>query len=120
MAQATSQAFDDTNDAGFEDMAGMATSITIPSGKKGDVMVVFCAENSVSSPGYIQVRAMAGGSLLSSPVYLDAATSVTNHCASFYKLNVPAGPRTVRMEWQAGTEASLWDRNIIVIVNIHN
>ena len=49
MVQSTTEAYDDDGDIGLENMAGMSASITIPTDKKADVMVVFCGETSSNS-----------------------------------------------------------------------
>jgi len=121
MVQSTSQTTDDDSDSGFEAMQGMATSINVPAGMKGDVIVVFCGETSAVSPTWIEMRAKAGGSVLApTSVFMGAGSTQVNHCATFYKNNIPEGTRTVKIEWYASTLASVHDRNMIVIVNIHN
>jgi len=125
MVQSTTEAYDNAVDSGFEDMPGMATSISVPTGKKGDVMVVFCGATSAESAAWIALRAKAGGSVLSPTAVhvdaeLDAVFNPRNHCATFYRNNLPEGTRTVKMQWYTGTGASVWDRNMIVTVNIHD
>ena len=121
VAQSTAATSDNSGDAGFENMADMATSISIPAGKKGDVMVVYCGETVTGDASTIRVRAMAGGSLLGPPnVPMDTVTTAGMDCATFYKLNVPDGTRTVRMQWHAYTSATIWSRTMIVTVNIHD
>lgn len=103
------------------DMAGMSTSITIPGGRTGDVMVQFCAE--LQTPDFVQVRALIGGAATSPGVVelkIGPIALVENRCANFYKKGVGSGTRNVKIQWVGGggTQQAL-ARSMIVTVNIH-
>jgi hypothetical protein len=106
------------------DLPGMAVSFTIPSGKRGDVMVVFCGVSSTNSQ--LDVHAVVGG-LVASPGagarLVSASGPAENRCATFYKVGVvgTGSPMTVKMQWTGGTPGtqSMTSRSLVVIVNIH-
>ncbi len=104
------------------DMPGLVTSITIPAGKVGDVMVFFCGN--VQSDSYASVSARVAG-VTASPgvVQLNSAGAggLQSQCVNFYRLGVPSGAKTVKMMWRGagGAQQSLLHRSMIVIVNLH-
>lgn len=112
-----------TNFNTFVGLPGLSTTITIPSGKKGDVMVSFCGE--VWSDGYLVVRALIGGVVAAPPQMelFNGGNDFESRCANFYRLNVPSGNVPVKMQWMglysyAGTQWII-DRTMMVTANIH-
>lgn len=101
---------------------GLSKTITIPAGKTGDVMVFFCANT--QSQSYAYAYALVG-SVGASP----GLVQLRNHgdvgsesqCVNFYRLGVPAGTKTVKIQWKGYDTLGQWmyQRSMIVIVNIH-
>ena len=110
--------------AGTWEPTGLATSITVPAGKTADVTVLFCAVV-VPVNTYIKVRGKVGAALLLPNQYgtgfvISSEETSVSRCMNFYKTNVRAGTRTVRIEWLTGNNApELRSRSMIVILNIH-
>jgi len=109
----------------WADISSLSQTITIPSGKRGDVMVLFCGATTSDESGVSQyVRALVGGAAASPSESVMVPTGQkTKHCANFYRLNVPEGTRNVRMQWHNSWEIAthrMYDRSMIVIVNIHD
>ena len=80
-------------------MTGMSTSITIPAGKRGDVMILFCATVLTDFDGTdMHVRAMVGGSATtpSEVLFHGGPIEVESCCTTFYKLNKPEGTTNVK------------------------
>jgi len=102
----------------------LSTSVTIPSGKTADVAVLFCSFNDPNGQ-YIYVRAKIGGALLEPDiagegVALRLGGEPQTNCVNFYKPNVAAGTKTIRVEWLAqNAEAYLRGRSMQVTLNIH-
>ena len=115
-----------TQSTSFIPIPDMSQSIVIPSGKRGDVFVTFCGMSTIDlNSASLNVRAMVGNSL-TMPEYV-TLTSDTDEsqtrCASFYKLNVAAGTKNIRMDWRItnGTATQyMYGRTMFVIVNLHN
>ena len=105
------------------DIPGLSQSITIPSGKRGDVFISFCGNGEVVAGSPLSwVRAMVGGRMTEPPAFALSGSGNDTDCAEFYKLNVAAGTKNVRMQWGlfgAGT-LSVHARVMIVTVNIHD
>ncbi len=99
---------------------GLSKAISIPVGKTADVIVLFCA-NTVSS-SYMQAQVLVGTS-----VAAPGLVQLRNHgdvggesqCANFYAVAVPAGIRTVKVQWKGYDTQTQWmyERSMIVIVN---
>lgn len=115
-----------TTSTSFVDLPGLSTGITIPAGKVGDVMIFFCGDTATGS--YTTVRALVGGvAAAPSLMQIRANTSTgggESGCANFYKLKVASGSPTVKMQWRGdpsypGKQQHMWERSMIVIVNIH-
>jgi len=112
----------------WEDLPGMSQSITIPTGKRGDVFVFFCGMSASTGGAFtlMYVRAMVGGSSAApSSLRLNSSSSYFEEarCAGFHKLNIPAGAKAVHMEWMVNDltgAPKMSVRNMIVIVNLHN
>jgi hypothetical protein len=93
-------------------------------GKHGDFIILFCGATTTASGQLDEpVRALVGG--VAAPPS-EAIMNVNNvfrqaRCANFYKLNVTAGTRTIKMQWHslAAIDIHLADRSMIVIVNVH-
>ena len=115
-----------TSSYGWVNIPGLSQSITIPSGKRGDIMILFCGVIKVStSPMNQWVSAQVGGSRATPSAVLLETTALAreSRCSNFYKLNVAAGTKTVRMQWSIDSPAAtqyLTERSMIVIVNIHD
>jgi len=116
-----------TNSVEWANIPGLSQSITIPSGKRADVFVSYCGEHTADYDGEeLYVHALVGGSNATpGSALLEAASrfSSITRCASFYKLNVAAGTKTVRMQWAArfdGDRTFLMKGRIIVTINIHD
>jgi hypothetical protein len=118
-----------TTSRSFVDVPGLSTSITIPAGKTGDVIVLFCGE-AHSAAGTVVVRALVGpaAALPTSMTIQEGVaitTGFTSRCANFYKLGVGAGAKTVKMQFRDQAPGmfpypeQLSHRSMIVIVNIH-
>ena len=102
----------------FKDMAGLVTSISIPAGKHGDVMVTFCA--SVFSGLGVYAQVLVGG-LVATPGPMPFPANDLSYCLSFYKVGIAAGIQSVRVQWRVGPgigSASASARDMIVTVNI--
>jgi hypothetical protein len=100
----------------FVDLPGLSTSITIPAGKLGDVLVFFCGDANQS----LIARAIIGGvgaSPHGAQITNTASTAKESRCVNFYRLGVPAGTPTIKMQW-AGV-GSMDSRSMMVVVNIH-
>ena len=113
-----------TPSSSFVNLPGLSTSITIPAGQTGDVMIFFCGASYAEN--FTLVRALVGGSRASPPeVQLreGATTGSESQCANFVKKAVPAGTHTVTMQWRgpgpAGPVQFMYDRSVIVVVNLH-
>jgi len=116
-----------TSSLTFVNIPNLSQSITIPSGKQGDVFVSFCSQLNVNLPSvFVYARALVGSSQASpGSMTLDGATypSTQTRCATFYKLNVAEGTKTVRMQWAISNAAAAvfaYQRSMLVTVNIHN
>lgn len=103
----------------------LATSVTVPTGKTADVIVLFCGVAS-SGNSFIKVRARLGTALLvpnagGTGISLSSlSSSIQSKCVNFYKTGVGAGTKTVAIEWHAASSlAHLFSRSMIVILNIH-
>ncbi len=101
---------------------GLSKAISIPAGKTGDVIVLFCAD--VISPSFAYAQAMVG--TLAAPPGLvplraGGGTGGESQCANFYVLGVGAGSKTVKMQWRGydNQQQMMFHRTMIVIVNIH-
>ena len=119
MAQTTTTA--DNTSSGNWIPTGLATSVTVPAGKKADVMVVFCSVGD-GDGNVISVRAKIGGAvLLPSPgVTLMSVSFTGSHCATFYKTGVGEGTKIVRAEWRSfAAGANLLERSMIVTLNTY-
>lgn len=108
----------------YADIPGMRASISIPEGKRGDVLLLFCAESwtdgatrvapwiagAYGTPSSTQIRISPPGGFAES------------RCFNFHRLNVHAGTKIVKMQWReaGGGTSSLGVRHMIVIVNLHN
>jgi hypothetical protein len=104
----------------FKNLPGLSTTITIPGGKKGDVMIVFCGQ--ATTTAIMHVRALVGGAVASpGQVLLHENSPQAGNCAIFSKLGVSAGTKTVTMQWQtySGSVSDMYARSMIVIVNLH-
>ena len=110
----------------YSNLPGMSTDITIPPGKVGDVMILFCG--GTVAIHYTMARARIG-SLGTSPseVTLREPGDIgggENQCANFVRKGVPAGTHTVRIQWRGasawpGETQWMYERNMIVVVNLH-
>ena len=111
-----------TNSASFTNLPGLSTTITIPAGKKGDVMVFFCGTIDASTNNYAYVRAKVGSSVArpDEVVAWEFNSTQQNSCVNFFKTGVDAGTHTVKMQWKSdnGTIIGAWARSMIVIVNV--
>ena len=119
VVNATSNAY--INSTAFVNLDGLSTSITIPSGKHGDVMVFFCGE--ALSDSFMKVQAMIGSTAMApGEVQLRGnALGSESQCVNFSKPGVVAGSKTIRMQWRGTTMAQqqMFKRSMIVIVNVH-
>jgi hypothetical protein len=107
-------------------MPGLSASITVPAGKVGDVIVVWCGM--VASDSAMMVRALIGGSV-GKPDNMQvriqhAEVGAETTCATFYRGSIPAGTRTVKMQWAAhmlypSTQQRMFNRSMLVILNLH-
>ena len=103
----------------------LSTSVTIPTGKKADVTVQFCGEAYPGTFGILYLRAKIGGALLrpgdvTGLPLKTVADGYGTDCISFYRTGVPAGTKSVKVEWQANdATAYLRSRSMIVTLNIH-
>ena len=109
----------------WSDLPGVATSISIPSGKRGDVMIVFCAEAEGNDAG-LHARAHIGGALaVPDQTLLQNVEPKASQCTLFYKANVRAGTRMVKIQWMPAGGAvgvstvGIRDRSMFVTINIH-
>jgi hypothetical protein len=101
--------------------AGLSTTITIPAGKTGDVIVSICAESYSGTPSALMVRVVVGG-IIAAPLQMQFAGEevIESHCGNFWRLGVPAGNVFVSTLWRAtNTSANLYNRSMVVTVNIH-
>ncbi len=112
-----------TTSGTWADLAGLVTNITVPSGKHGDVIILFCGDSNTQS--VTSVRAKVGGYFAAPSAseirYNPPAGGSESRCANFYLLNVPAGTRAVKVQW-AGTSGQyswMFSRSMIVLVNMH-
>ena len=115
----------DTASSTYVPVTGLTQSIVIPSGKRGDVFVFFCAFGQVgSAPSTLSVRAMQGGSVMGGGLLETySVPEGETRCANFYKLNVGAGTKNVHMEYSLVSGIGpvyLSSRHMIVVVNIHD
>jgi hypothetical protein len=109
-----------TSSTAWTNLPGMSTSFTIPSGKHGDVIMLFCGLGGVTG-GNLGVRALIGAAaaLPSSNILTDVSTYET-HCAQYYKLGLGAGSRTIQMQWHTtGGTSAMSELSLLVLVNIH-
>jgi hypothetical protein len=105
----------------FKDVPGMATSITIPTGKHGDVMVLFCGD--VASLVDVQAQVLVGGAAATPGIRelgprTDAAYG--SRCAAFYKTGATAGTKLVKVQWKPGSVGTIGvhARTMLVTVNV--
>ena len=106
---------------------GLSTSVTIPTGKKADVMVLFCAVLANTEGTQVAFRGKIGNQLLlpnGVGAGLNLSATVINgedRCINFYRTNVSEGTKAVKVEWGALTApgVTLYGRSMIVILNIH-
>jgi hypothetical protein len=117
----TSNAGVSINSQDFVDLSGMSTSINIPTGKHGDVMVFFCGE--VVSDSYtIVLASMNGATIPPGDVQLRTpATGSESQCVNFAKTGVGAGTKNIKIRWRGSDtqQQQMFDRSMIVVVNIH-
>ena len=118
---------DFTDSTTWSTIAGLSQSISIPAGKYGDVFISYCADQNGTFAGeLLRVRALLGGSSAlpaSALLPVESTSFYVTKCASFYKLNVPDGSRTVRMQWAAQSEGEknwIVQGRMIVTINIHD
>jgi len=112
-----------TSSMSYENLPGMSTSIGIPAGKVGDIMIQFCGGALAGTQMFI--RALIGG-VTATPtnVLLIGQTTEAlqqSQCAIFYMTTVKAGTRTVNMQWRSafGAPQNIFQDTMIVTVNIH-
>ena len=112
-----------SNGAGFVDLPGMLKYITIPSGEKGDVMVVFCSDFGSTTSDYGWIRVLIGGvSASGSDLQVEfEGASYTSQCGVFTRSNVPEGNPSIKvqMEVTTGTAGVAYHPNMVVILNSH-
>jgi len=111
-----------TTSTAFVDIAGMSTTIRVPSGKTAELIITFSAMVNTCSAMY--VRAVVDGSA-ASPSYTqfqwNFSGGADSHAFTFYK-TVKAGSHTVAMQWEGLTSCSqqfMASRSMIVTANIH-
>ena len=115
-----------TKSLSWVDIPDLATSITVPAGMRADVFVDFCAvAYTVNADDDMAVRALVGASTPTPSEMLFHFVTVDweSQCATFERLNVPEGTRTVHMQWRGSiTQGGQYmsSRNMIVTANIHN
>ena len=107
--------------AGWQNLTGMTKYITVPGGQTADVMVIFCTEANATSGNSFEARVYVGGQLASpQSTVMQMAGQTASQCAVFFKSGVPAGTPAVKIQGQgSGTLATLDDRTMIVIANLH-
>jgi hypothetical protein len=114
-------AYASTSSGAWTNVSGMSTTINVPAGKHGDVMVLFCGSaGATGTPLY--VRAMVGSAAaLPSSKLLTNISSYAGNCAQFYKLGLSAGSRNLKMQWQTngGGTGAMGELTMIVLLNIH-
>jgi len=115
-----------TTSTSFVNLPGLSTSITIPAGKVGDVMVYFCGQTITESFTTVRVRIGAtGGPPSETQIRENTSTGGgETQCAQFAKANIPSGTHTVRMQWRGSTffpgdQQQMFERSMIVVANIH-
>jgi len=112
-----------TTSGSMSNLPGMSASITIPEGRRGDVFVLFCGDLYTTSTTLVQ--AMIGGTVaLPGALQLRASPPggfSESRCGNFYKLNVGAGTKTIRIQWAStpGQLSTMLNRSLLVTVNIH-
>lgn len=118
---ASRAAYEVTSSTTWKTLSGMSTTISIPSGKHGDVMVLFCGTGGATG-GSLYVRAVIGGAAaVPGSILLTDVSTYESHCTYFYKLGLSAGSRAVTMQWHTSTggTAAMGNLSSIVMVNIH-
>jgi hypothetical protein len=108
----------------WQDLSGLSTKVTIPTGKHGDVLVFFCGEMTTAS--IVMVQAKVAGSA-ASPGSMQLTTNPPTtagsetRCAQFLKTGVTAGTKTVKMRWwsTSGYTSTMLNRTMYVVVNVH-
>jgi len=111
-----------TSDTVWHTAGGLSTSINIPGGQTGDVMILFCGRTWSDDLTWMEVRAKIGSNVVSPGVLTMAwNASYEGHCANFVKTGVAAGTKTVKIEYRSGSfhNVELGPRSMIVIVNLH-
>lgn len=112
-----------TTSTTFVDLSGLTTTVKIPSGKKGDVFVLFCSETRPNGD-FANVRALIGGvdSMPGETTLREGTSSQPeeSQCANFARTGVSAGTKTVTIQWRSvgGAEITAYARSMIVLVNI--
>jgi hypothetical protein len=104
----------------YSNVKDMSVSITIPAGKHGDVMILFCGQ--ASSSATLTVRALVAGKGASpGPVIFHEGSPFGSNCAAFYKVGVGEGTKTVKIQWKTFTSSvsDMFARSMIVTVNVH-
>jgi hypothetical protein len=100
---------------------GLGTTINIPAGKTGDVIVSICAESYSGTLSVLFVKVVIGCISASPPqMELTDEQTIQSHCGNFWRLGVPASNVFVSTLWRAtNTFANLYNRSMVVTVNIH-
>jgi hypothetical protein len=103
------------------DVPGTPTSVNIPTGKTGDMIILFCGEM-VADSG-LNTRALISGLTTKPPrmtLWHAGTEQAQGRCAIFYRTGVPAGNQLVKMQWHVSSgSATMYNRVMLVIVNIH-
>jgi hypothetical protein len=114
-----------TSSTTFVDVPGLSTTFSIPSGKKGDVIIQFSGE--VNSPSAMNVRALVDVSAADPnnagngpQIFWGVSGGATTQGFNFYKFGVGSGSHIVKMQWDgdSGSQFMIF-RSMIVFVNIH-
>jgi hypothetical protein len=112
-----------THSGAWATVPGMYTTISIPAGKVGDVMGIFCGDAYADhNATALQVRAVVAG-IVAAPGYVNFQNEqvVQHQCATFYRTGVGAGTNVVGIQWRSSDgldTVRLWQRSMIVTVNI--
>jgi hypothetical protein len=104
----------------WQDIPGMSTTITMPSGKHGDVMLLFCGVAATAGEDLLLRATIGGTPAVPQDTVLTEWTAAASNCAFFYKLGLATGSKAVKVQWHAtSVYISLVQRSLMVMVNMH-
>jgi hypothetical protein len=101
------------------DLVPDTITINIPSGKHGDVMILYCASSTASGKSYVRAT-IAGTPAVPSSVLFAEVPGYGAHCAHYYRLGLAAGYKGIVLQahTSAGGSMVLGERTLLVTVNI--